>query len=68
MRIATAVLSYNSQLGFGITGDYDCSAEVKRLAAVIEASIEQLAALARGLGPAAVAERADPKQSARSLS
>jgi WS/DGAT/MGAT family acyltransferase len=42
VRIGTAILSYNGQLAFGITGDYDTAPDVDRLAAAIVAGIDEL--------------------------
>ena len=46
IRLATAILSYNGQLCFGVTGDYDSAADVDRLAAGAVAAIIELHNLA----------------------
>ena len=46
IRLATAILSYNGQLCFGVTGDYDCAHDVDRLAAGAAAAIDELYDLA----------------------
>jgi hypothetical protein len=43
--VGTAILSYNGQLAFGITGDYDTAPDVDVLADAIPAGFEQLRAL-----------------------
>ena len=40
--MATAILSYNGRLFFGITGDYDTAPDVQILAAATATAIEQL--------------------------
>jgi WS/DGAT/MGAT family acyltransferase len=44
VRVGTAILSYNGQLAFGITGDYDTATDVSVLAEGIVAGIDELAA------------------------
>lgn len=46
LRIGTAILSYNGQLAFGITGDFDSAPDVDVLAAAIAAGIADLHGLA----------------------
>jgi len=46
LRVATAILSYNGRLGFGVTGDYDTAQDVGVLASAIGAGIEELRDLA----------------------
>ena len=46
VRIGTAILSYNGELAFGITGDFDTVPDVDVLAAAIAAGITDLHALA----------------------
>jgi diacylglycerol O-acyltransferase / wax synthase len=40
-------MSYNGQMNFGLLGDYDAMADVRLVADGIEASLEELVALAR---------------------
>ncbi len=48
VRVGTAILSYNGQLAFGVTGDYDSAPDVEVLAAAIPAGFDDLrASLAR---------------------
>jgi diacylglycerol O-acyltransferase len=47
VRIGVAILSYNGQLSFGITGDYDTAPDVHFMAQRIEAAIEQLRKVAK---------------------
>ena len=42
VRIGVAILSYNGQICFGITGDYDAAPDVEFMAERIEASIDEL--------------------------
>jgi diacylglycerol O-acyltransferase / wax synthase len=46
VRIGTAILSYNGQLAFGVTGDFDTAPDVGLLAAAIAAGIAELRDLA----------------------
>ena len=46
VRVGTAILSYNGQLSFGITGDFDTAPDIGVLAGAITSSIDALAALA----------------------
>jgi diacylglycerol O-acyltransferase / wax synthase len=46
VRIGVAILSYNGQVRFGVTGDYDTVAEVEWFCRRIEAAIAELAELA----------------------
>ena len=46
VRIGTAILSYNAQLAFGITGDFDTAPDVDVLAAAIAACMSDLHQLA----------------------
>jgi len=45
VRVGTAILSYNGNLAFGITGDWDTAADVDVLAAGIIAGIDELSAV-----------------------
>lgn len=42
VRVGVAILSYNGQLAFGITGDYDTAADVGFMAEQIEAEVTRL--------------------------
>jgi diacylglycerol O-acyltransferase len=42
VRIGTAILSYNGQLAFGVTGDFDTASDVDVLADAIRASVLEL--------------------------
>ena len=44
IRITIGITSYDGQLGFGLTGDYDAVPDLERLSAAIAASLEDLAA------------------------
>jgi diacylglycerol O-acyltransferase len=50
LRIGVAILSYRDRIAFGVTGDYDTSADVGVLARAIESGLHDLAALARKKG------------------
>ena len=45
-RIAVAIFSYNGQVNFGITGDYDTAADIDVLGHGIEAGMSELLARA----------------------
>jgi WS/DGAT/MGAT family acyltransferase len=45
--LAIAIMSYNGRINFGLLGDYDALPDIGRLADGIEASLEELLALAR---------------------
>jgi diacylglycerol O-acyltransferase len=54
--LGIAIMSYNGQLNFGLTADYDALADVETLARELEAAIEELATVAgvpdsNGSGP-----------------
>jgi WS/DGAT/MGAT family acyltransferase len=54
VRIGVAILSYNGNVCFGVTGDYDAVPEVSWFCGQIEASIAELveqAVIRRGTGP-----------------
>ncbi len=42
VRVGTAILSYNGQLAFGVTGDYDSAPDVEVLAGAIPVGFEDL--------------------------
>ena len=42
VRVGVAILSYNGQLAFGVTGDYDSAPDVDVLAEAIPTGFEQL--------------------------
>src|SRR6202035_1785889 len=44
--LGIAIMSYNGQLNFGLTADYDALGDVETLAAELVSSIEELAAAA----------------------
>jgi len=44
--LGIAIMSYNGQLNFGLTADYDALADVETLADELRSSIEELAAVA----------------------
>jgi hypothetical protein len=46
--LGIAIMSYNGQLNFGLTADYDSLAGVELLADELRSSIEELAAAAGG--------------------
>jgi WS/DGAT/MGAT family acyltransferase len=48
LRTTIAILSYDGQLSFGITGDYDSTPDIETLTAGIETEIAVLSAHARG--------------------
>jgi WS/DGAT/MGAT family acyltransferase len=45
--LAIAIMSYNGRINFGLLGDYDALPDIGRVADGIEASLEELLALAR---------------------
>jgi len=45
--LAVAIMSYNGKINFGLLGDYDALPDIGRIADGIEASLEELVALAR---------------------
>jgi hypothetical protein len=49
--LAIAIMSYNGQMNFGLLGDYDALADIRLVADGIEASLEELVALARAAAP-----------------
>jgi diacylglycerol O-acyltransferase len=51
LRIGVAIFSYNGQLTFGITGDYESAPDIELLAQGIERSIAELVAAAHASGP-----------------
>jgi diacylglycerol O-acyltransferase len=51
VRVGTAILSYNGQLAFGITGDYDAAPDVDVLAAAIPVGFEELRSLVAATPP-----------------
>ena len=46
VRIGVAILSYNGQLAFGVTGDFDTAPDIGVVAKGIEAEMAALVALA----------------------
>ena len=46
IRVATAILSYNGRLEFGVTGDFDTAEDLHVLAEGIAHGVEELRALA----------------------
>lgn len=53
VRVGTAILSYNGQLAFGVTGDYDAAPDVDVLAAAIPTGFDELQARAKAHKPRA---------------
>jgi diacylglycerol O-acyltransferase / wax synthase len=49
--LAVAIMSYNGQMNFGLLGDYDALADIAVVAEGIDASLEELVALARAQAP-----------------
>jgi len=47
VRTGVAILSYNRQIAFGVTGDWDTVPDIEVLAAGIEAGMQELLAIAR---------------------
>jgi WS/DGAT/MGAT family acyltransferase len=45
--LAVAIMSYNGKINFGLLGDYDALPDIDRIADGIEASLEELLALAK---------------------
>jgi hypothetical protein len=43
VRVGTAILSYNGNLSFGVTGDFDAAPDVDVLAAAIPSGFAELA-------------------------
>jgi len=50
LRVGTAILSYNGQLFFGVTGDFDTASDVAVLAEGITAGIDELVERANATG------------------
>ena len=48
--LAIAIMSYNGQMNFGLLGDYDALDDIRLVADGIQASLEELVALARAAG------------------
>ncbi len=66
VRIGVAILSYNGQLHFGITGDYDTAPDIGVLADGIDAAVATLVRLAEAGTAAAAIELTDtPELAAR---
>jgi diacylglycerol O-acyltransferase len=53
IRVGVAILSYNGEVAFGVTGDYDTAPDVRVLAQGITAATAELVRLARKVRPAA---------------
>jgi hypothetical protein len=49
--LAIAIMSYNGQMNFGLLGDYDALDDIRLVADGIQASLEELVALARAARP-----------------
>ena len=64
VRVGTAILSYNGQLAFGVTGDAETAADVGVLADAIAAGITELRDLAH-VDPASDKRQAQAKRQAR---
>jgi diacylglycerol O-acyltransferase len=47
IRVAVAIFSYDGQVNFGITGDYDSAPDIDVLASGIEESMADLLKLSR---------------------
>jgi hypothetical protein len=47
IRVAVAIFSYDGQVNFGITGDYDSASDIEVLASGIEESMADLLKLSR---------------------
>jgi diacylglycerol O-acyltransferase len=52
VRVGTAILSYNGQLAFGVTGDFDAAPDIDVLAAAIPVGFEALRSLVAHAPPA----------------
>jgi diacylglycerol O-acyltransferase len=63
--VCFAVMSYNGQLNFGLTGDYDAMSDLDALAEDLEASIDELRAAAGKKAKRAPRKGAKPKQRAK---
>jgi diacylglycerol O-acyltransferase len=64
VRVGVAIYSYDGQLGFGVTGDYDTARDIAVLCAGIERGTAELLALARGTEPAPAPRRTTSRTSA----
>lgn len=51
LRCGVAIVSYDGEVVFGITADYDATPDVDELARGIERAVEELVALRRSAGP-----------------
>jgi len=49
--LAVAIMSYNGQMSFGLLGDYDALEDIRLVADGIQASLEELVAVARAAAP-----------------
>ena len=65
--MAIAIISYNGWLNFGLLGDYDALPDLDTFGDAVEASIDELVALAQAERDAARAAERDRSQAARAL-
>ena len=61
VRVGVAIFSYDGNLNFGVTGDYDTAPDIEILCAGIEAGIREL------LPPAAPAPRRKPASTPKEI-
>ena len=62
--VCFGIMSYNGQVNFGLIGDYDAIADLDALAADLEASLAELAAIAPADEPRRTPARRDAKPAA----
>jgi diacylglycerol O-acyltransferase / wax synthase len=63
--LGIAIMSYNGQLNFGLTADYDALADVETLAEELRSAIEELVAAAEQGHGAGAEDRVGPEVSGR---
>ena len=66
--VCFGIMSYNGQVNFGLIGDYDALGDLDRLAADLEASLEELVALVPGSATRARKPRSKTKAKKRKAS
>jgi diacylglycerol O-acyltransferase len=65
--LGIAIMSYNGQLNFGLTADFDALSDVEVLAEELRGAIEEIAAVAAGPQPGARRRSAPPRRSVRAV-
>ncbi len=65
--LGIAIMSYNGQLNFGLTADFDALSDVEVLAEELRGAIEEIAAVAAGPQPGAKHRSSPPRRSIRAV-